>query len=102
MKRKVPVRRVNECTTSRRLGDSTRAIQTQIPRAMDVDVVIHPALNDGGYEIARDLVEDGRKRHVVEHGLLGLRQQTAAFGGIARLVRGGHERVEARTVVFAG
>src|SRR5579864_4517475 len=80
---------------------SDGAIEREIARAMNVDVIVLPALDLGRNEIARDAKEDGDERYIIEQGLLRLAQQDLASGGIAFMVGAIDQRFELRTVVLA-
>src|SRR5690242_4512852 len=77
------------------------AVEREIARAMDVDVVVFPSFDLGRNQIARDAEEDGNERHVVKQCLLRVTQQIRARDWIALMVGTIDKGLERRTVVFA-
>ena len=84
-----------------RLNDRDAAIEREVTGAVDVDVIVHPALDLTRNQIARHAEIYRRDRHIVEHQLFGLLQDGGAGGGIADAIGSLDQRIIGRVAVVA-
>src|SRR5689334_25107723 len=80
---------------------SDGAVEGEITCAVNVDVVVLPALDLGRDEIARDAKEHRNERHIVEQRLLCFAQYGRARDRIALLVGPIDQRLDPWTAVCA-